>query len=275
MRHWQAMCTISKWKLRSVIWCRFLILLNKSWSLEVFSGTVHWFCSKTSFHPLLWTSSGLKGSWKLSAYIRFGSLRSVKSVKTLVCDAHNITTKVYKRTSQTLLEVRKLVEKLNTAQQVTATLSLNMVNMMLNENRCFVCSKTGHIGHHCPSVQWYNCDSFGHFTQHCPEKVPSSGTPHHHYRSLSHSHYDYNYRDRLQSFHPRCNQGSHLTGQDNTIDLNVTEALATTGGTHSTTTTTHNTHSLTVTLGDTPARTPHTITATMHLWCDALPEPLS
>ena len=51
-------------------------------SLEVFSGTVHWFCSKTSFHPLLWTSSGLKGSWKLSAYIRFGSLRSVKSVKT-------------------------------------------------------------------------------------------------------------------------------------------------------------------------------------------------
>ena len=54
----------------------------KPWSLEVFSGTVHWFCSKTSFHPLLWTSSGLKGSWKLSAYIRFGSLRSVKSVKT-------------------------------------------------------------------------------------------------------------------------------------------------------------------------------------------------
>ena len=54
------------------------------WSLEVFSGTVHWFCSKTSFHPLLWTSSGLKGSWKLSTYIRFGSLRSVKVLNLMV-----------------------------------------------------------------------------------------------------------------------------------------------------------------------------------------------
>ena len=48
----------------------------------VFSGTVHWFWRKTSFHPLLWTSSCLKGTWKLSAYIGLGSLRSVKSVKT-------------------------------------------------------------------------------------------------------------------------------------------------------------------------------------------------
>ena len=63
-------------------WCRFLILLVESWRIAVISGTVHWFLLKTSFHPLLWTSSGLTGSWKLSAYIRFGSLRSVKSVKT-------------------------------------------------------------------------------------------------------------------------------------------------------------------------------------------------
>ena len=63
-------------------WCRFLILLVESRSIVVFSGTVHWFLLKTSFHPLLWTSSGLTGSWKLSAYIGFGSLRSVKSVKT-------------------------------------------------------------------------------------------------------------------------------------------------------------------------------------------------
>ena len=31
-------------------------------STFIYLGTVHWFCSKTSFHPLLWTSSGLKGS---------------------------------------------------------------------------------------------------------------------------------------------------------------------------------------------------------------------
>ena len=63
-------------------WCRFLILLVESWRKVIISGTVHWFWLKTSFHPLLWTSSGLTGSWKLSTYIRFGSLRSVKSVKT-------------------------------------------------------------------------------------------------------------------------------------------------------------------------------------------------
>ena len=35
-----------------------------SWSLEVFSGTVHWFCWKTSFHPLLWTSIRSEGKLK-------------------------------------------------------------------------------------------------------------------------------------------------------------------------------------------------------------------
>ena len=37
---------------------------SASWSKVVISGTVHWFDLKTSFHPLLWTSSGLKGTWK-------------------------------------------------------------------------------------------------------------------------------------------------------------------------------------------------------------------
>ena len=44
-----------------------------SWRIVIISGIVHWFWLKTSFHPLLWTSSGLTGSWKLSAYIsRYG-----------------------------------------------------------------------------------------------------------------------------------------------------------------------------------------------------------
>ena len=46
-------------------WCKFLILLVESWRIVIISGTVHWFWLKTSFHPLLWTSSGLTGSWKL------------------------------------------------------------------------------------------------------------------------------------------------------------------------------------------------------------------
>ena len=38
-------------------WCRFLILLVESWRIVIISGTVHCFWLKTSFHPLLWTSS--------------------------------------------------------------------------------------------------------------------------------------------------------------------------------------------------------------------------
>ena len=39
-----------------------------SWRIVVISGTVHWFWLKTSFHPLLWTSSGDEvhsSGWKL------------------------------------------------------------------------------------------------------------------------------------------------------------------------------------------------------------------
>ena len=64
----------------SCVWCRFLILLVESWRTVVFSGTVHWLFLKTSFHPLLWTSSGLTGSWKLSIYIGYGSLKVLKII---------------------------------------------------------------------------------------------------------------------------------------------------------------------------------------------------
>ena len=47
-------------------WCRFLILLVESWRIVIISGTVHWFWLKTSFHPLLWTSSGLTIAPKLA-----------------------------------------------------------------------------------------------------------------------------------------------------------------------------------------------------------------
>ena len=121
-------------------------------------------------------------------------------------DAHTIAAKIYEKDSQTLLEVIKLVEKLNTAQQVTATLIPPTVNMMPNDDICFVCGKTGHIGHHCPDAQCYNCHDFGHFSKDCPEKVLPSGTPHYHDRSHSQSHYDHNHRDRSQSPHYRHSQ---------------------------------------------------------------------
>ena len=50
------------WLIIADNWCRFPILLVESRRIVVISGTVHWFLLKTSFHPLLCTSSGLTGS---------------------------------------------------------------------------------------------------------------------------------------------------------------------------------------------------------------------
>ena len=61
-----------------ILWNTHGGLVEAWYSLEQYIG----FWRKTSFHPLLWTSSGLKGTWKLSAYVGLGSLRCAKSVKT-------------------------------------------------------------------------------------------------------------------------------------------------------------------------------------------------
>ena len=71
-------------------------------------------------------------------------------------DSYNNTAKVNEKDPQTWSEVMKLVEKFNRAQQVTTALSLPMVKMMSYDDRCFVCGKIGHIGHHCPNALCYN-----------------------------------------------------------------------------------------------------------------------
>ena len=98
-------------------------------------------------------------------------------------DANSIVVKIYEKDSQTLSEVIKLVEKLNAAQQVTATLTPPTVNIS-NNYKCLYVVRS-HIGHHCPNAQCYSCDGFGHFAQDCPKKSPPSGTLHHHDRSWS------------------------------------------------------------------------------------------
>ena len=67
-------------------------------------------------------------------------------------DEANLAEKNYEKDPQMLLEVIKFVEKLNAAQTVTATLVPPTVNMISNDDRCFECAKSGHIGHHCPST---------------------------------------------------------------------------------------------------------------------------
>ena len=130
------------------------------------------------------------------------------------------------------MEVIKLVEKLNAPQQVTTSLTSPTVNMMPNGDRCFVCGKTSNIHCHCPNTQCYNCKDFGHFTWECPDRIPPSGTPHHHNRSCFLPHYDHNCRDRSQSLNYKWSQERCLTNQDHTADPTMAEVPATIGEMH-------------------------------------------
>ena len=71
-----------------------------------------------------------RDSETLAVYVHCFKMEA-KSATAAICifikglwDAHNIAAKTYEKDPQTLFEVIKLVEKVNTAQQVTATLSL-------------------------------------------------------------------------------------------------------------------------------------------------------
>ena len=98
-----------------------------------------------------------------------------------------------------------------------------MVNMMSNDDNCFVCGRKGNIGHCCPQAQCYNCDDFCHFAQDCPEKLPHQAhtiikidlTPTQiittasdtgHYPSIT-----------------EAGKGTALPGQDHTIDPRVAD----------------------------------------------------
>ena len=54
-------------------------------------------------------------------------------------DARTTAAKIYEKDPQTLSEVIRIVEKFNTAQQLTAMLTPSTVSMMPNDDRCFLC----------------------------------------------------------------------------------------------------------------------------------------
>ena len=82
---------------------------KKSWSLEVFSGTVHWFLQKTSFQPLLWSSSGLMKTTVV--------VESLSSAKPMYCSRE------YFKTSRLIQQYEK--STLNITKKIFSYLSLN------------------------------------------------------------------------------------------------------------------------------------------------------
>ena len=67
-------------------------------------------------------------------------------------DAPTIAPKIYEKDPQTLAEIIRLVEKLNAAHQLTATLTPFMIIMMSGDDKVFFYGWTGHFGCHCPDA---------------------------------------------------------------------------------------------------------------------------
>ena len=104
-------------------------------------------------------------------------------------NAHTMANWVYEKRPQTLVDVISEAEKLQAAQQLTATLlPLSTVNVMSHkEDRCFQCQESGHIARHCPNVCCFECDKNGHIVVDCPNHIPPSGMPEHLHRPKSHT----------------------------------------------------------------------------------------
>ena len=94
-------------------------------------------------------------------------------------NAHTLATRVYEKGPQSLADAIREVEKLQAAQQLTATLlPSSSVNIMSSDdNKCFQCQESGHMACHCPHIKCFDCDEYGHVTADCLEKIPPSGTP--------------------------------------------------------------------------------------------------
>ena len=94
-------------------------------------------------------------------------------------NVHTLAIRVYEKGPQSLPDAIREVEKLQAAQQLTATLlPSSSVNVMSsNDDKCFGCQESGHMAHHCPCIKCFDCNESGHVVADCLNKIPPSGTP--------------------------------------------------------------------------------------------------
>ena len=122
---------------------------------------------------------------------------------------------VYEKGPQTLADAISEVEKLQAAQELTATfLPLSTVNVMSNEdNQSFQCQESGHISHHCPNIRGFDCNEYGHIAADCPDRIPPSGTPachkRHHSNTMHHTRSTSRHHSRDRHRHNRSRSQSH------------------------------------------------------------------
>ena len=84
-------------------------------------------------------------------------------------NTHMLAAHVYGKGPQTLADAISEVEKLQAAQQLTASLlPSSTVNVMSNEgDQCFQCQELGHIACHCPNVCCFECNEYDHIAADC------------------------------------------------------------------------------------------------------------
>ena len=72
-------------------------------------------------------------------------------------NAHTLATRVYEKGPQSLADAIKEVEKLQAAQQLTATLiPSSSVNVMSSDDdKCFQCQELGHMACNCPHIKCF------------------------------------------------------------------------------------------------------------------------
>ena len=94
-------------------------------------------------------------------------------------NTHTLAAHVYQKGPQILADAISEVEKLQAAQQLTATmLPSSTVDVISNkEDQCFQCQELGHTVHHCPNVCCFECNDYGHIAADCPDRIPPSGMP--------------------------------------------------------------------------------------------------
>ena len=102
-------------------------------------------------------------------------------------NASTLAAHIYKKGPQTIADAIREVEKLQVAQQLTATLlPSSTVNVMSSDDdKCFQCQESGHMAHYCPNIRCFNCNEYGHVAVDCPDRILPSGTPAHHRRHPS------------------------------------------------------------------------------------------
>ena len=113
-------------------------------------------------------------------------------------NTHSLATCIYEKGPHTLIDAISEVEKLNTIQQLIATITPpSMVNMISNDrDRCFQCQEHGHIARNCPNIRCFECDEYGHIMMDCPHKIHYQPRPHRSHHARSSSRHFYEDRDR-------------------------------------------------------------------------------